>query len=125
MGCTFLLFSCYVYVIMLYCTLHEYHTYCSSFFSTLNYKLLMKIQCLQMKYWEVENYYVCITSSPPHCPCLQIVKRDRKAYIINVSKEYSIVSQFTSFVAIEEREKVSPDMVCELVLQWLFVFYLC
>lgn len=37
----------------------------------------------------------------------QIVKRDRKSYIINISKEYSIVSQFTSFVAIEEREKVS------------------
>ena len=35
------------------------------------------------------------------------MKRDRKSYIINISKEYSIVSQFTSFVAIEEREKVS------------------
>ena len=41
------------------------------------------------------------------CICLsQIVKRDRKSYIINISKEYSIVSQFTSFVAIEERHKV-------------------
>ena len=38
---------------------------------------------------------------------LQIIKRDRKSYIINISKEYSIVSQFTSFVAIEEREKVT------------------
>ena len=37
----------------------------------------------------------------------QIIKRDRKSYIINISKEYSIVSQFTSFVAIEKREKVS------------------
>lgn len=37
------------------------------------------------------------------------MKKDRKSYIINVSKEYSIVSQFTSFVAIEEREKVSPS----------------
>ena len=36
----------------------------------------------------------------------QVLKRDRKSYIINISKEYSIVSQFTSFVAIEEREKV-------------------
>ena len=36
----------------------------------------------------------------------EVVKRERKDYIINVSKEYSIVSQFTSFVAIEEREKV-------------------
>ena len=35
-----------------------------------------------------------------------MIKRDRKSYIINISKEYSIVSQFTSFVAIEEREKV-------------------
>ena len=39
----------------------------------------------------------------------QIIKRDRKSYIINISKEYSIVSQFTSFVAIEKREKVSND----------------
>ena len=39
----------------------------------------------------------------------QIIKRDRKSYIINISKEYSIVSQFTSFVAIEKREKVSSD----------------
>ena len=36
----------------------------------------------------------------------QIVKRDQKSFVINISKEYSIVSQFTSFVAIEEREKV-------------------
>lgn len=36
---------------------------------------------------------------------VQILKRDRKSYIINISKDYSIVSQFTSFVAIEEREK--------------------
>ena len=79
-----------------------------------------------MRYVSVPEFeLVVLIFSPPHCPCLQIVKRDRKSYIINVSKEYSIVSQFTSFVAIEEREKVSPDMVCELVLQWLFVFYLC
>ena len=39
----------------------------------------------------------------------QIIKRDRKSYIINISKGYSIVSQFTSFVAIEKREKVSSD----------------
>ena len=43
------------------------------------------------------------------CASLQIVKRDRKSYIINISKEYSIVSQFTSFVAIEEREKVRSE----------------
>lgn len=34
------------------------------------------------------------------------MKRDLKTFIINTSKEYSIVSQFTSFVAIEKREKV-------------------
>jgi len=41
----------------------------------------------------------------------EIVKRDRKSYIINISKEYSIVSQFTSFVAIEEREKVCTESI--------------
>jgi len=45
------------------------------------------------------------------CVCVQIVKRDRKSYIINISKEYSIVSQFTSFVAIEEREKVCAESI--------------
>ena len=33
------------------------------------------------------------------------MKKERKSFIINISKDYSIVSQFTSFVAIEEREK--------------------
>ena len=41
---------------------------------------------------------------------LQIVKRDQKSFVINISKEYSIVSQFTSFVAIEEREKVRKSV---------------
>ena len=36
----------------------------------------------------------------------QIVKRDRKDYIISLSKEFSVVSKFTSFVAVEHREKV-------------------
>ncbi|XP_062507413.1 protein mono-ADP-ribosyltransferase PARP4-like isoform X2 [Corticium candelabrum] len=35
----------------------------------------------------------------------EIVKHDRKAYIINLSKEYSIVTQFTSFVAVEHRDE--------------------
>ncbi|XP_064627264.1 protein mono-ADP-ribosyltransferase PARP4-like isoform X2 [Lineus longissimus] len=35
----------------------------------------------------------------------EVVKRNRKSYIIDLSKEYSIVTQFTSFVAIEKREK--------------------
>ena len=44
-----------------------------------------------------------------------MIKRDRQSYIINISKEYSIVSQFTSFVAIEEREKVGRSVVCVCV----------
>ena len=51
--------------------------------------------------------YVCACAYPIYH--YQIIKRDRKSYIINVSKEYSIVSQFTSFVAIEKREKVSDN----------------
>ena len=35
-----------------------------------------------------------------------MLKRERKDFIINTSKEYSIVSPFTSFVAIEVREEV-------------------
>ena len=42
-------------------------------------------------------------------PFCQIVKHDRKAYIINLSKEYSIVTQFTSFVAIEHRDEVKMN----------------
>ncbi|XP_070569266.1 protein mono-ADP-ribosyltransferase PARP4-like [Ptychodera flava] len=34
----------------------------------------------------------------------EVMKSEQKAYIINISKEYSIVTQFTSFVAIETRE---------------------
>ena len=44
-----------------------------------------------------------------HC---QIAKRDTKSFIINTSIEYSIVSQFTSFVAIEKREKVVLETTC-------------
>ncbi|XP_065826671.1 protein mono-ADP-ribosyltransferase PARP4-like isoform X4 [Oscarella lobularis] len=35
----------------------------------------------------------------------EIVKSTRKSYIINLSKEYSIVTQFTSFVAVEHRDE--------------------
>ncbi|XP_065198502.1 protein mono-ADP-ribosyltransferase PARP4-like isoform X2 [Sycon ciliatum] len=35
----------------------------------------------------------------------ELMKRNRKDYIIDISKKHSLVSQFTSFVAIEEREK--------------------
>ena len=47
---------------------------------------------------------VCVRVCLP--PPLQVLKRERKDYIINTSKEYSIVSPFTSFVAIEVREEV-------------------
>ena len=53
--------------------------------------------------------------------CVQIVKRDRKSYIINISKEYSIVSQFTSFVAIEEREKVCIESISTTLYHWSVV----
>ncbi|KAG1961359.1 protein mono-ADP-ribosyltransferase PARP4 [Pimephales promelas] len=36
-------------------------------------------------------------------------KAELKSYIIELSKEFSILSQFTSFVAIEEREQNEPD----------------
>ena len=37
----------------------------------------------------------------------QVEKRDRKEFIISISKEFSVTSKFTSFVAIEHREKVN------------------
>ena len=53
---------------------------------------------------------------------LQIVKMNTKNYIIELSKEYSIVTQFTSFVAIETRDKdevkaVDVPTMAELVEQ--------
>ncbi|KAL6484798.1 hypothetical protein MHYP_G00068430 [Metynnis hypsauchen] len=36
-------------------------------------------------------------------------KAELKSYIIELSKEFSILSQFTSFVAIEERDQQQPD----------------
>ena len=49
----------------------------------------------------------------------QIVKRDRKDYIISLSKEFSVVSKFTSFVAVEHREKVLfPGQQVTLVNAW-------
>ena len=58
---------------------------------------------------EFINLYLCNYSVFLTYVYDQIIKRDRKSYVINISKEYSIVSQFTSFVAIEKREKVSND----------------
>jgi len=37
---------------------------------------------------------------------IQIVKRNLKNYIIKLSVDYSIVTEFTSFVAIEKRDEV-------------------
>ncbi|XP_045062443.1 protein mono-ADP-ribosyltransferase PARP4 isoform X2 [Coregonus clupeaformis] len=37
-------------------------------------------------------------------------KAELKSFIIELSKEFSILSQFTSFVAIEERDSEQPDM---------------
>ena len=37
----------------------------------------------------------------------QVEKRNRKEFIISISKEFSVTSKFTSFVAIEHREKVN------------------
>lgn len=37
---------------------------------------------------------------------LQVVRMDEKQNIIELSKEYSIVTQFTSFIAVEKRDKV-------------------
>ena len=36
----------------------------------------------------------------------EVKKTEQKNYIIDLSKEYSIVTQFTSFVAVEIRDKV-------------------
>ncbi|XP_066543100.1 protein mono-ADP-ribosyltransferase PARP4 isoform X2 [Hoplias malabaricus] len=36
-------------------------------------------------------------------------KMELKSYVIELSKEFSILSQFTSFVAIEERDKEQPE----------------
>ncbi|KAL7881723.1 hypothetical protein AOLI_G00085710 [Acnodon oligacanthus] len=36
-------------------------------------------------------------------------KAELKSYIIKLSKEFSILSQFTSFVAVEERDQQQPD----------------
>ena len=39
----------------------------------------------------------------------QLKKMDMKEYIIELSKKYSIVTQLTSFIAVEKREKVRND----------------
>ena len=39
----------------------------------------------------------------------QLKKMDMKDYIIELSKTYSIVTQLTSFIAVEKREKVRND----------------
>ena len=60
---------------------------------------------------------------------LQIKKKSMKDYIINLSKKYSIVTQFTSFIAVEKREKVKSlacwfctlvDLLHILLLIWKY-----
>ena len=41
----------------------------------------------------------------------EVLKMDEKKDVIELSKEYSIVTQFTSFVAIEERDKVLKKLL--------------
>ena len=36
-----------------------------------------------------------------------MVKKKRKDYIVNLSIKHSVVTQFTSFIAVEKRDKVS------------------
>ena len=75
----------------------------SEFFLLVHlYLTVLLFTCIYYIY--VYKIYLCVCVCV--CVCVQIVKKERKSYIINISKEYSIVSQFTSFVAIEEREKV-------------------
>ena len=44
------------------------------------------------------------------------MKKKRKNYIINLSKKFSIVSQFTSFVAVEERSEVRKVIITGIFL---------
>ena len=43
----------------------------------------------------------------------QLKKMDMKDYIIELSKTYSIVTQLTSFIAVEKREKVRNDKLMQ------------
>lgn len=39
----------------------------------------------------------------------QLIKQERKQHIIELSKEFGIVTPYTSFVAIEERKEVEYE----------------
>ncbi|KAK6170199.1 hypothetical protein SNE40_018651 [Patella caerulea] len=52
----------------------------------------------------------------------EVIKRNLKPYIIELSKDYSIVTQFTSFIAVEKRDEDEKDLgqgrgpaICKLV----------
>ncbi|XP_067889798.1 protein mono-ADP-ribosyltransferase PARP4 isoform X3 [Heterodontus francisci] len=49
----------------------------------------------------------------------EMMKSTLKSYITELSKEYSIVTQFTSFVAIEERDEQEEDLLLGLSIQEL------
>lgn len=48
-------------------------------------------------------HFILVILSSQRLSLLQGKKAELKSYIIELSKEFSILSQFTSFVAIEER----------------------
>ena len=51
-------------------------------------------------------------------------KNEQKSYIISLSKQYSIVTTLTSFVAIEEREKVGVTVNNTLILKLAILAFL-
>lgn len=53
----------------------------------------------------------------------EIVQKKLKSYVINLSIEHSIVSPFTSFIAIEERSKVSVVRSYILIIAVSFLFF--
>ena len=44
-----------------------------------------------------------------HANCFQILKKQMKADVIKLSVEHCIVTQFTSFIAVEQRHEVSVE----------------
>jgi hypothetical protein len=56
-----------------------------------------------------------------HGRCVfQVVKMNEKQDVIDLSKEYSIVTQFTSFVAIEKRDKVGEVFTIQQKINGVF-----
>ena len=46
----------------------------------------------------------------------QVRKKDLQNEVIRLSLEHNIVTQFTSFVAVEKREKVRESFRCDVIL---------